>query len=216
MQMAKRPQSWAVTWPIFLPTKTYLTSCLSGFFFFFFFFFFSFQLGSHSLREYPVICVTQAFDWWQYLGATSTRLFLSPSSIEPQDDFAPWGDGVTTMAQFQVRPTLCTFPPFLTKFVFSSLLNSCKFICAACTFLATRVSCQARKTAMRAAELANANFANDQYVYWSYFLGNYNACCNSDAIWKFNYLFPTLTNAGVDIMLQMSAAPTRCVMVLSF
>lgn len=68
---------------------------------------------------------------------------------------------------------------------------------------------QARKTAMRAAELANNNFANDQYVMWSYFLANYNLCCASSDIWYFNYTFPTLSAMGVDMMIEASAAPTR-------
>ena len=42
-------------------------------------------------------------DWWQYLGAKSARIFMSPAIAEPADDFAPWGDGVATLAQFQVR-----------------------------------------------------------------------------------------------------------------
>jgi len=66
-----------------------------------------------------------------------------------------------------------------------------------------------RKVAMRAAELANGAFTNDQYVMWSYFFQNYNLCCQSSDIWYFNYTFPTLHAMGVDIMVEASAAPTR-------
>ena len=42
-------------------------------------------------------------DWWRYSGARSARVFLSASDIEPTDDIAGVGDGVTDRASFDIR-----------------------------------------------------------------------------------------------------------------
>ena len=39
-------------------------------------------------------------DWWRYAGVSGARVFLSPSEIEPSDDLAPVGDGVSSQASF--------------------------------------------------------------------------------------------------------------------
>ena len=69
--------------------------------------------------------------------------------------------------------------------------------------------CQARKAAMRASELKNINYVDNDYVKWSYFLSNFAACCQTDNMWQFEYTFPPLTAQGVDIMMQSSASPSR-------
>jgi hypothetical protein len=44
-----------------------------------------------------------ALDWWNYIGASSARAFISPSTIEPTDDIPGVGDGVTNQATFLAR-----------------------------------------------------------------------------------------------------------------
>ena len=42
-------------------------------------------------------------EWWRYAGVTGARVFMSPSNIEPSDDVAPVGDGVSSQATFLAR-----------------------------------------------------------------------------------------------------------------
>lgn len=42
-------------------------------------------------------------DWWRYSGVNGARVFMSPSEIEPSDDVAPVGDGVSSAATFLGR-----------------------------------------------------------------------------------------------------------------
>ncbi len=46
---------------------------------------------------------TNAADWWRYSGVKSARMFLSASSIEPEDDLPGRGDGVTDKETFLAR-----------------------------------------------------------------------------------------------------------------
>src|SRR5262245_61414258 len=42
-------------------------------------------------------------DWWRYSGTTGARLFITASIIEPSDDIAGRGDGVTNQTSFVSR-----------------------------------------------------------------------------------------------------------------
>ncbi len=46
---------------------------------------------------------SNAADWWRYEGIKAARAFVSPSDIEPTDDIAGVGDGVTDLASFLAR-----------------------------------------------------------------------------------------------------------------
>lgn len=46
---------------------------------------------------------SNAADWWRYDGAKAARVFLSVSDIEPTDDIAGTGDGVTSKSTFEGR-----------------------------------------------------------------------------------------------------------------
>ena len=48
---------------------------------------------------------TNAADWWRYSGVRSARAFISASDIEPIDDIAGLGDGVTDQVSFMNRRT---------------------------------------------------------------------------------------------------------------
>ena len=49
---------------------------------------------------------SNAADWFRYSGVDAARVFISVSDIEPLDDLAPVGDGVTTEASFFSRRAL--------------------------------------------------------------------------------------------------------------
>ncbi|HMZ22459.1 MAG TPA: hypothetical protein PLD20_31300, partial [Blastocatellia bacterium] len=42
-------------------------------------------------------------DWWRYSGVKAVRVFVSPSGIEPTDDIAGTGDGVSSSSTFFAR-----------------------------------------------------------------------------------------------------------------
>ncbi|MFM8267256.1 MAG: hypothetical protein ACKOA2_04490 [Ilumatobacteraceae bacterium] len=42
-------------------------------------------------------------DWWRYSGARAARVFVSASDVEPTDDIAGIGDGVTSQSSFDLR-----------------------------------------------------------------------------------------------------------------
>ena len=44
-----------------------------------------------------------AHDWWRYAGVNGARIFINPSSIEPDDDIPGRGDGVRDQAGFLER-----------------------------------------------------------------------------------------------------------------
>lgn len=46
---------------------------------------------------------SNAADWWRYEGVAAARAFVSPSDIEPTDDIAGVGDGVTDKVSFLNR-----------------------------------------------------------------------------------------------------------------
>lgn len=46
---------------------------------------------------------SNAADWWRYEGVMAARAFVSPSDIEPTDDIAGTGDGVTDQTSFMAR-----------------------------------------------------------------------------------------------------------------
>jgi hypothetical protein len=49
---------------------------------------------------------SNAADWFRYSGVNAARVFISTSDIEPGDDLAPVGDGVTSAASFFARKAL--------------------------------------------------------------------------------------------------------------
>jgi hypothetical protein len=57
-------------------------------------------LGFNSGHFFPG---SNTRDWWRYVGVNGARVFISPSEIEPSDDNAPVGDGVTSAATFLSR-----------------------------------------------------------------------------------------------------------------
>jgi hypothetical protein len=57
-------------------------------------------LGCNSGHFFPG---SNTRDWWRYVGVNGARVFISPSEIEPSDDIAPVGDGVTSAATFLAR-----------------------------------------------------------------------------------------------------------------
>ena len=42
-------------------------------------------------------------DWWRYSGVNGARVWSSPTTVEPDDDLAPWGDSVNSQARFLAR-----------------------------------------------------------------------------------------------------------------
>ena len=56
-------------------------------------------------------------DWWRYAGVNGARFFISPSSIEPADDLAPVGDGVTNQAGFISRKAALRVNPLNTNYI---------------------------------------------------------------------------------------------------
>ncbi len=56
-------------------------------------------------------------DWWRYAGVNGVRMFISPSEIEPADDLAPAGDGVTNAASFLVRKAALRADPLNPAFI---------------------------------------------------------------------------------------------------
>jgi hypothetical protein len=56
-------------------------------------------------------------DWWRYSGVNGARLFISPSTIEPSDDFKPIGDGVSSAATFLARRAALRADPLNTNYI---------------------------------------------------------------------------------------------------
>src|SRR6478672_1081457 len=56
-------------------------------------------------------------DWWRYSQTTGARVFLTPSLIEPGDDIAGRGDGVTDAASFVARKAALRANPLNTNYI---------------------------------------------------------------------------------------------------
>lgn len=56
-------------------------------------------------------------DWWRYSGVSGARIFISANDIEPNDDLAPWGDGVNSQASFTNRQALLRANPNSTTYI---------------------------------------------------------------------------------------------------
>jgi hypothetical protein len=56
-------------------------------------------------------------DWWRYSGTIGVRLFITPSSIEPGDDIAGRGDGVTDSGSFVSRKNALRANPLNTTYI---------------------------------------------------------------------------------------------------
>jgi len=56
-------------------------------------------------------------DWWRYSGVNGARVFMSPSEIEPSDDVAPVGDGVTNSTSFLERRAAMRTNQFNSSFI---------------------------------------------------------------------------------------------------
>ena len=62
--------------------------------------------------------------WWDYAGVNAVRIFISPSQIEPTDDLAPWGDGVSSDATFESRKAALRADPLNTAYINWPYFNS--------------------------------------------------------------------------------------------
>src|SRR3954469_12873411 len=56
-------------------------------------------------------------DWWRYSGTTGARVFITPDLIEPGDDIAGHGDGVTNQASFLSRRAALRANPLDTNYI---------------------------------------------------------------------------------------------------
>ena len=56
-------------------------------------------------------------DWWRYSGVTGARVFVSSSDIEPTDDIAGVGDGVTDQASFISRKAALRATPLSLSYI---------------------------------------------------------------------------------------------------
>jgi hypothetical protein len=56
-------------------------------------------------------------DWWRYSGVNGARVFITASIIEPGDDIAGRGDGVTDQTSFVARKTALRADPLNTTYI---------------------------------------------------------------------------------------------------
>jgi hypothetical protein len=56
-------------------------------------------------------------DWWRYSGANGARVWPTPTTVEPTDDLAPFGDGVSSQATFIARETALRADPLNTSYI---------------------------------------------------------------------------------------------------
>jgi hypothetical protein len=56
-------------------------------------------------------------DWWRYSETTGARVFITPGNIEPGDDIAGRGDGVTDSSSFVSRKTALRANPLDTNYI---------------------------------------------------------------------------------------------------
>jgi hypothetical protein len=62
--------------------------------------------------------------WTQYSGVNAYRVWAAPTYYEPTDDQAPYGDGVTTLAQFDSRKTALRVNPDSSTYINWSYFTS--------------------------------------------------------------------------------------------
>lgn len=60
---------------------------------------------------------SNATTWWKYSKVNGARLFTSAPRIEPQDDLAPHGDGVSSESSFLVRRSALRGDPLNTSYI---------------------------------------------------------------------------------------------------
>ena len=78
------------------------------------------RLGNPDILGYNMshfVPGTNAHDFWRYSGVNGARMFLSPNTIEPQDDIPGVGDGVTDQASFLARRAALRADPLNTDFI---------------------------------------------------------------------------------------------------
>ena len=63
------------------------------------------------------ITASNTKDWWRYSGVNGARVFLAPSEIEPSDDLAPVGDGVTDAGSFLARKAALRADPLNPAYI---------------------------------------------------------------------------------------------------
>lgn len=56
-------------------------------------------------------------DWWRYSGVNGARVWATPSTVEGNDDLAPWGDGVGSEQQFLARRAALRANPLSTTYI---------------------------------------------------------------------------------------------------
>ncbi len=56
-------------------------------------------------------------DWWRYSGVNGARVWPTPTTVEPTDDLAPFGDGVTSQATFIARQIALRADPLNTTYI---------------------------------------------------------------------------------------------------
>ena len=78
-------------------------------------------LGYNAGHFYPG---SNTREWWRYAGVTGARVFISPSNIEPSDDVAPVGDGVTSQATFLARRAAIRTNQFNAAYINWSVFNN--------------------------------------------------------------------------------------------
>lgn len=62
--------------------------------------------------------------WWEYAGVNGVRIFISPAKIEPTDDLAPWGDGVSSDSTFESRKAALRADPLNPAYINWTYFNS--------------------------------------------------------------------------------------------
>lgn len=66
---------------------------------------------AHYMRD------SNARDYFRYSGIRHMRVFLPKNLAEPNDDMAPWGDGVTDLASFTARRNALRANPLSTEYI---------------------------------------------------------------------------------------------------
>ncbi len=56
-------------------------------------------------------------DWWRYSGVNGARVWPTPTIVEPSDDLAPYGDGVTSQTTFIARAAALRADPLNTSYI---------------------------------------------------------------------------------------------------
>lgn len=111
---------------------------------------------------------SNARDWWRYSGVKAARVFVSASDIEPVDDIAGVGDGVSSRETFD-----------------------------------------ARRLALRTNAADPAVPLDPRFVNWSAFEAAYDSVADGNNRFAVNRWFPELRALGVDILVNVTASPSR-------